>query len=300
MEFTKKYEKVYSSIEEFQMRYDNFRHNLIHVISADNFEGTHTVGITKFSDMSEKEFKDTYLTLKSTPNGFCAEKLDGMRFLSTAPDSLDWVAQKKVSQIKDQGSCGSCWAFSTVGYLESLFLMRNQTLDFSEQQLVDCDRASVDQGCNGGLMHTALNYVSKSGIERGTDYPYRGVNQQCKYDQTKVSLKTVGNIKCFENLSDDAIIELLQQGPVSIAVDATSFQTYRSGILKCNGYQMNHAVLLVGYGVENGQKFWKIKNSWGTNWGEQGYVRVLNSDGSDKAKSSCLVGGYLVTAELPQ
>jgi C1A family cysteine protease len=283
VEFTHKYEKVYSSIEEFQQKFETFKNNLIEVLSKDDFSGDHTVGITKFSDMTKDEFKQQYLTLK-VQQGWCSQA-KGLKFLSApAPATLDWRDKGKVSPIKDQGQCGSCWAFSTVGFLESQNLIKNNNLvTFSEQQLVDCDK-DFDQGCNGGLMHTALRYIQANGLESDKDYPYKARDLTCSYDKTKTKIQT-NNVQCLENNSDEQIKEYLTNvGPLSIAVDASDFQMYSSGVLKCSEAYLNHGVLLVGYGAD----FWIVKNSWGRNWGESGFVRV-----SMQAGKNCGIGTYI-------
>jgi len=291
-EFTHKFEKTYSSMEEYLQKFENFKNNLIEVLAADTFSGKHTKGITKFSDLSKAEFKAKYLTLKKTPNGFCDSVKKG--FLNAEfPDSLDWRAKGKVSPIKDQKECGSCWAFSTVAFLESQWLIKNNAVQtFSEQQLVDCDKVS-DQGCNGGLMHTALAYIQQKGLEGDDKYPYRGVDQRCQYNVANVKTHD-SNIKCLEDVDNDTLKSTLATvGPLAIAVDASDFQMYDSGILECTGTDLDHGVLLVGYGTEDSTPFWIIKNSWGTNWGEQGFVRVSQAYGAN-----CAVGGYVATAQL--
>jgi len=209
------------------------------------------------------------------------------------PDSLDYRTLGKVSAIKDQGQCGSCWAFSTVAFLESQTLIKNgKGQTFSEQQLVDCDR-DADAGCNGGLMQTAFQYIEEKGIESDAKYPYKARDQTCKYDTGSVVAK-VGNVQCYEdNTVEDTKQYLNSVGPLAIAVDATDFQSYDSGILKCNAYSLDHGVLLVGYGTEDGQDYWIVKNSWGKNWGESGFVRVSTTQGED-----CLIGTYIAVADL--
>ena len=155
-----------------------------------------TVGITKFMDLSKAEFKSQYLTLQ-TPNGWCR---NGASFLSAdeaAPASVDWRTQGGVSPVKDQGQCGSCWAFSTIAYLESQSLIKNQkAVTYSEQQLVDCDTDS-DQGCNGGLMQTAMNYIVSQGIESDSTYPYQAEDQSCQYNKSKV-IASASGVNCYE------------------------------------------------------------------------------------------------------
>ena len=287
IEFTHKYDKVYGSMEEFQSRFEIFKANLIEILENDDFTGEHTMGITKFSDLSKEEFAKQYLTLRA-PNGWCrSEKF--LQTLEAAPTEIDWRQKGGVSPVKDQGQCGSCWAFSTIGFLEAQSLIKNKkAVTYSEQQLVDCDNLG-DMGCNGGLMQTAMQYIQSKGIESDSTYPYTARDGTCKYKQPS-TIATVSDINCYENVSTATIQSYTATvGPLSIAVDASSFQSYSSGILDCRGTSLNHGVLLVGYT----QNYWIVKNSWGKNWGEQGFVRVNNQTGKN-----CGIGTYIVTATL--
>jgi C1A family cysteine protease len=287
VEFTHKFNKVYNSLEEFNAKFEIFKMNLVEVLAADDFAGDHTKGITKFSDLTKAEFKAQYLTLK-TPNSWCQS---GDKFLTAAPAaaSLDWRTRNGVSPVKDQGQCGSCWAFSTVAFLESQSLIQNQkAVTFSEQQLVDCDTGS-NNGCEGGLMQTAMEYLQQNGVEGDASYPYVARDSSCKYNKSK-TVASVNAVNCYENVSNAQLQSYLTTvGPLAIAVDADDFQLYSSGVLDCQGSQLDHGVLLVGYT----ESTWIIKNSWGKNWGEQGFVRVQNTRGSN-----CAVGTYVVTATL--
>jgi len=244
--------------------------------------------------MTKQEFRAKYLTLKHKA-GWC-QNTSRLSFLveeSAIPDSLDYRTNGKVSAIKDQGQCGSCWAFSTVAFLESQTLIKNNKgQTFSEQQLVDCDKVS-DQGCNGGLMQTAFDYIQQKGLESDSKYPYKAKDQACKYDASSVVAK-VKNVQCYEDQTATQVKQYLNSvGPLAIAVDATDFQSYDSGILSCSAYGLDHGVLLVGYGNENGQDFWIVKNSWGKNWGESGFIRVSANKGED-----CMIGAYISVADL--
>ena len=289
VEFTHKYDKVYSSMEEFQAKFEVFKQNLIEVLANDDFSGNHTMGITKFSDLTKAEFRSQYLTLKVEPNSWCQPANKFMAALEEPVNDLDWRTKGGVSPVKDQGQCGSCWAFSTIAFLESQSLIRNQkAVTYSEQQLVDCDHLG-DQGCNGGLMQTAFKYIQGAGIESDGSYPYRARGQTCAYKKTSV-IATVSDIHCYEGVSNAQLQSYLASvGPLSIAVDADAFQMYDSGVLDCTGSQLDHGVLLVGFTADT----WIIKNSWGKNWGEQGFVRVKNTKGHN-----CAVGAYVATATL--
>jgi len=294
-EFVQKYDKQYSTIEEFTMRYKAFETNFMEVVAADDFLGSkgHKKSITKFSDMTKEEFKTKMLTLKAVPNGWCDEvKME--KNLTAIPASLDWRAKGKVSPIKDQGQCGSCWAFSTVAFMESQNLIQGKALaTYSEQQLVDCDTAGIDQGCGGGLMHVAFAYFQSKGAEDDKHYPYTASDDTCAYNK-KFVIGHVSAITCAENVSIDTMKQQLNTvGPLAIAVAADDFQTYDSGILVCSYTQLDHGVLLVGYGTENGTDYWIVKNSWGQNWGEQGFVRVTQDE-----NANCGIGQYVSTAKL--
>jgi len=289
IEFTHTYNKVYSSLEEFQQRFTTFKANLLEVLAADEFSGDNTVGITKFSDLTKEEFAGQYLTLKvEEPNSWCKPGLKFLEATETVTD-FDWRTQNGVSPVKDQGRCGSCWAFSTVAFLESQSLIKNKkAVTYSEQQLVDCDHLG-DKGCSGGLMQSALKYIQTAGIEADSQYPYKGEALTCKYNKSSV-IATATDVHCYENLTNAQVQSYVTSvGPLAIAVDASTFQLYKSGVLDCLFRGLNHGVLLVGFTADT----WIIKNSWGKNWGEGGYVRVKNTTGHN-----CGVGGYVVTATL--
>jgi len=202
------------------------------------------------------------------------------------PDEIDWSTMGAVSPVKDQGSCGSCWAFSTVGSLEGRAQIATGKLQqFSEQQFVDCDKAFGDQGCQGGLMDNAFKYLMQSkGACTEESYGYKGRAGSCQIDSCTIGLQA-NQVTGFHDVdgTEEALQEAVAQGPVSVAVQAnTVFQFYNKGIVKSNlcGANLDHGVLAVGYGVEDGTKYWKVKNSWNANWGEHGYIRLLKGKGS--------------------
>jgi len=271
------YGKVYNGDEA--TREAIYNANIERIVN-DNEDGTQ--GVTQFMDLTQEEFKATYLTLKQ-PSGERSEAYLGRHYYSGAdlPDEIDWTTKGAVSAVKDQGQCGSCWAFSAVGSMEGRHQLAKggDVVQFSEQQLVDCDK-NGDEGCNGGLMDTAFEYLQKmstAGHCTEDSYGYTGKGGQCKESSCTIGVKKeeIAGYKDVDN-SEEALAEAVAEGPVSVAVDALRFQLYGKGILKglC-GASLDHGVLAVGYGVEDGTKYWKVKNSWGASWGENGYIRLL-------------------------
>jgi histolysain len=202
--------------------------------------------------------------------------------IKSIPDSVDWRAQGKVTSIKDQAQCGSCYAFSSIASIESNYLIAGNTkftvnnLDLSEQQVVDC--STKNNGCNGGSLLYVMQYVKKEGLMQEKDYSYTGTVGTCKYDETKVVIANSGETT-IQQRSEKDLTEALASNVVAVAIDAShaSFQLYKSGIYdepKCKELILDHGVTAVGYGSENGQDYYIVKNSWGTSWGEDGYIRM--------------------------
>jgi C1A family cysteine protease len=195
----------------------------------------------------------------------------------SAATSVDWRTKNAVTQVKNQGQCGSCWAFSATGALEGLHAIKDGSLlAFSEQQLIDCSSSYGNQGCGGGIMDNAFLYVEAYGIETEQDYPYTGVQGPCKYDKSKVKFANTGYVDVTPN-NEKQLEAAVNIGPVSVAVEADqpAWQMYTGGIVTANcGTNVDHGVLIVGYGVQGTQAYWIVKNSWGPEWGENGYIRI--------------------------
>jgi cathepsin F len=297
-EFKAKYNIKYFSEKEHEYRFQVFKQSLERVEKLNAESKGAVYGVTKFSDMTPKEFEEKMLTrrghtLKDLPevdkSSCAAEKRFGSQFCSEAPnaDSFDWRDYGAVTGVKDQGNCGSCWSFGTTGDIEGTwYLAGHGLISLSEQQLVSCDK--TDSACNGGLQENAFDYVIRTGgIQSEADYPYTsgtGKVASCSVD----SHKFVANISAWGQVSSSAQGEdsiapyLVKNGPLTIGINANPMQDYIRGIddpSRCSALNLNHAVLIVGYGTENGVDYWTIKNSWGTLWGEQGYYRIVR--GSD-------------------
>lgn len=182
---------------------------------------------------------------------------------------VDWTTLGKVSSVKNQGSCNAGWAFSATGVLESFGRFRGVTTSFSEQQLVDCSRPQGNQGCNGGWPSSALNYVKANGITSAFAYPYIARDQACK---TQGGTFKINGFTSHSGCN--GLLSQINNSPISVTVDATNWSPYRSGVFNNCATSINHAVLLVGSVGGN----WKIKNSWGTGWGEAGYIRLASGN----------------------
>lgn len=299
-EFLKKENKKYSTVEEYMARFKVFESNYLKLESFSINPSTkrkHSVALNKFADMTPQEFRRTYLNLDIKLVDVLRAQSENLRFTEAAPASFDWRDQGAVGPVKDQGACGSCWAFSTVGNLEGLNYIKNkQLVQFSEQQLVDCDK--VDSGCNGGLMENAYNYLkSAGGIMKQADYKYTGRDGTCKFVKSKAALQVTGFTFAASQDEEEIKSFLASTGPLAIALNADPLQFYDGGIIdadasECDPQGLNHGVTLVGYGSENGTDYWVVKNSWGTGWGENGYFRI------SRGKGTCGVNTYVVSANL--
>ena len=300
--FIKKYKKKYSSINEFMARYEVFRRNVMGTFKEENL--SYQTGITKFSDLTKQEFARTYLNLNYDAMASANFNPTVVKVSNAAPDEFDWRDYDRVSPVKDQGSCGSCWAFATVANLEGLYAAeKKDILTLSEQMIVDCD--TYDSGCNGGLMEYTFTWLQQNGgLMTDKDYPYKGTKRTCNSDPSKyVDMKITGYKKLgsssetWDCVDEEEIKEFLYEtGPLAVALNANYLQTYMSGILdvsssRCPVDGINHAVTIVGYGTEE-MDYWIVKNSWGENWGENGFFRI------SRGKGTCGINCYITTATV--
>lgn len=259
----------------------------IHVHNCEADMGAHAYhcGLNELSDLSPEEMESrTGLipdTRRSSENEFVASVP-----LSTLPTHVDWREKGYVTPVKNQGSCGSCWTFATTGTIEGQYFNKTQKLvSLSEQQFLDCASNSKygNKGCNGGVVSRALQYAKDVGFEEAeTDYPYEGKQKNCRASHSDAVPDS--QVKSFVNVKRNCEKSLMEAvatvGPIAVAIYASekNFQNYKSGVFSCTCKRtINHAVLLVGYGTENGKDYWLIKNSWGCGWGDKGYVKIARS-----------------------
>jgi len=270
----------YLTQAEHDDRYEIFKDN-IDIINRHNSQGlSWWLGVTPFADLTAQEFKDQIV-------GGCTMTDDRPRKetildASDNPDRIDWVEQGKVTPVKNQGQCGSCWAFSTTGAVEARYAIKTGQLNsLSEQELVDCAGDEGNNGCRGGLMDYGFEYVQQeSGLCLENEFPYDAKTETMKCEQKRSQCTHYDPIEGYTDVqkySTEQLEAALKDGPVSIAIEAdqTAFQLYKGGVLKGRcGHKLDHGVLAVGYDNTGTDHFWKVKNSWGPSWGEQGYIRL--------------------------
>lgn len=270
-----------------ETRFQIFRTNLRNIIlhNLDNTQNF-TMGINQFTDLTPQEFKDQYVGgLKAELGSYGCGSFSSSA--TGAPSSIDWRAKGAVTSVKDQGQCGSCWTFSATGAVEGAWaIAKGQLVDLSEQELVDCATgvAYGSHGCNGGQMEGAFKFIIQNGQCSLTSYPYTAKDGTCQKCSPIVHISSCSDVKPNDQISLKAAVA---QQPVAVAIEADTryFQSYSSGILTSSscGTNLDHGVLIVGYGTENGQDYWIVKNSWGQSWGDKGYVKIARSSSTNDA-----------------
>lgn len=249
-----------------------------HNAKADQFG--YTLEMNEYGDLEPAEFSKIYngYRMNRTKRSVDTFKANPLKAL---PDTVDWRTKGVVTGVKNQGQCGSCWAFSATGSLEGQHALKTGNLvSLSEQNLVDCSGPEGNEGCNGGLMDQAFEYIKRNdGIDTESSYPYVAHDESCRYNPANKGATDNGYVDIAhddENALQEASATI---GPISVAIDAShmSFQFYKRGVYNepsCSQTQLDHGVLVVGYGTYNGTPYWLVKNSWGTNWGLQGYIMM--------------------------
>jgi C1A family cysteine protease len=290
--FKSLYRKEYYSLEDQGLRFEIFKTNmdLIHNHNA-NKRTSYTLAMNEFADLTYEEFKNYYLSEIPKNLRVSKDHCVDPQIKGSDADAVDWDAQGKVQKVKNQASCGSCWAFSAVGAMESAIAISKggEIPDLSEQELVDCSTSYGNGGCGGGLMNFAFNYVLDHNIHHQKEYPYTAQDGACKTDQIgEGSVEINGCVRVTPNVQ--GLVEGLSVQPVSVAFYVQDdFRFYNSGVYNpasCNG-QANHGVLAYGYNSKASVPYFQVKNSWGPNWGLQGKFNIAFGSG----KGTCTIAG---------
>lgn len=270
-----KYGKTYESPQDEYSRYLLWKENDDYIENHNSKKLSYTMKMNQFGDLTHDEFKNNIFNQNynvTIPKVYINE------YTTSIPKSVNWVEQNAVSPVKNQGQCGSCWSFATAEAVEGIYAIKTGKLvSLSEQQLVDC--STKNHGCGGGSMVYGFEYVSSYGLMESEDYIYNQKQGVCKYDENKVVVKIKGYTSVVQYSENELAIAVSKQ-PVAVAIEADKkiFQFYSSGIIKGEcGFNVDHGVLVVGYGTENNTDYWLLKNSWGTSWGENGYMKIFRN-----------------------
>ncbi|GAB2223687.1 hypothetical protein Droror1_Dr00004425 [Drosera rotundifolia] len=275
---------VSRSIEDKHKRFNVFKENVFHVHKVNKMDKPYKLKLNKFADLTNHEFRTLYASSKIKHHRMLKGRAEGKGSfmyanVASVPPSIDWRTKGAVTPVKNQGQCGSCWAFSTVVSVEGISAIKTRNLvSLSEQELIDCDKGQ-NQGCNGGLMEYAFQFVhEKGGLTTEANYPYAAQDGTCDSQKLNSPVVSIDGYETVPQSDEDALQKAVANQPVSVAIDAggQDFQFYSEGVFtgEC-GTDLDHGVAVVGYGTTlDGTKFWIVKNSWGADWGEKGYIRM--------------------------
>ncbi|KAL1568331.1 vignain-like [Salvia divinorum] len=296
---------VSRSLDDKHKRYNVFKANARYINDFNKLDKSYKLELNKFADMTNLEFRSIYAGAKvkhnrmfrgdPPANGSCMYEN-----VQSVPTSIDWRKKGAVNPVKDQGKCGSCWAFSTVVAVEGInYIKTKKLVSLSEQQLVDCDIESYNMGCDGGLMDLAFEYIElNGGLTSSKIYPYKANDGVCDHKKEKAIVVSINGYEAVPVNNEGALLKVAANQPVTVSIEAGGhdFQFYSKGVFagKC-GTELDHGVAIVGYGTAvDGTKYWIVRNSWGADWGEKGYVRMKRG-----IKDKCGQCGIAMEAYYP-
>jgi cathepsin F len=315
-DFIKEYNKAYDTVEEWTNRFNIFKENLARIDELNRMaNGDAVYGINQFADMTPEEFGKYPCggVLNDLPELDIAINTEPRIIpeVRDVPDEFDWTQKGAVTPVKNQGSCGSCWAFSTIANIEGAWFLAGHPLtSLAEGEVVDCTTTSY--GCSGGWPYWAMTDLLKSPYNGQVDteesYPYVAKNMKCTFTTDGVGA-TISNYTSYCRTGTTPCTEsdiqnlLMTKGPLSICLNARTMEYYRGGVdspttTTCNPASIDHCVTMVGWGVDSasGKSYWKIKNSWGTTWGEQGFYRLVR--GTSDPRGACGVNTVVTAATI--
>lgn len=289
---------MYGTVEEFSSRQEIFDNTDNYVRSVnENPESTHKAGHNKFSDWTWEEYNGL-LGLKDMPKTEFEIDFEEEEEVANLPSTWDWRSSGKVTPVKDQGQCGSCWAFSAVEAIESAWMIAgNAEAIMSPQELVDCSSSTGNEGCNGGWYFWAYDWLKTNMIESESDYPYTATDDACAYDATKGITSVASDTRV---VGRSANLNAIYKQPVNVAVAAGNnvFRNYSSGVVTINDdcpTAIDHAIVAVGWGIDMGTEYYIVRNSWGSSWGQDGYIYLATSGGP---KGVCGINQYVYYPNL--
>lgn len=290
--FIEKYNKKYDQ-EEKEFRLEIFTENYKYIQKTNKKETEFQLTINEFADLTDEEFRRKYtpheIPADETPFSGSSKPRVEQKLHDNIPEEVDWVALGAVTDVKNQGHCGSCWTFSTTGSVEGHYqIITGDLKAFAEQQFVDCAGPKYgNYGCNGGLTIRAFNYLFDHGLCTEEQYPYTAEEGECQYEQSCTGEDVAippGALLSYTMVghTERHLLHGIALGPLSVSVEADSkvFRFYKNGVMSSDecGRRLNHAVLAVGYGNLDGVPYWKVKNSWSAKWGDEGYILLKRGD----------------------
>ncbi len=283
--------RSYFDAAEKAVRFAIFKDNLEKIEAFNNgVDKGYKLGLNKFADLTDEEFRRMHMGYKTRASKKLTSKPRTPQHgnLSAVPTSLDWRTKRAVTPVKDQGGCGCCWAFSAVAAIEGITaIRRGKLISLSEQELVDCDVNGDDYGCSGGLMDNAFKFIeSNGGLTTESNYPYEGVDGTCSKRKAAAKAAAIAGYEDVPANNEAALLQAVARQPVSVGIEGSGydFRFYKSGVFAGDcGTELDHAVTAIGYGTAaSGAKYWLVKNSWGTSWGEGGYMKMKRDIGDEE------------------